>query len=155
MRRSLATFTLSSICFLSLAACASGPNSAMLMKGISPEDTEKTQLLGQMRSASDSVCVNFYNNSNKYLTASAGPNQSVGLLASLGATVLASVATGGIVGAGSSIGQIAAHQAAGTVASQGSRMVLGGLKGKDVKADRIEKVAQTAAGLGCPARIAA
>lgn len=150
MRRSLTTFALSSFCMVSIAACASAPKTSTLMTGISPDDVSKTYTAGQMRAATDPVCVNFYSNAKTYLAAANKPNQGKNMVTSLGLGILASVATGGMTGIGSGIGQMAARQTVSAVVTQGGRMALKGMESNSGPGKNIVKVAEE---LQCPVSI--
>jgi len=150
MARSFTAFALSAACFVSLSACASTPKSSTLMTGISPADVSKTYAAGQMRSETDPVCVNFYNNAQAYMVKANTPNRGKNMLTSLGIGILASVATGGIGGMTSGIGQIAAQQTVSTAINQGGRLAINGMSDKSGPGKNIIK---TATALSCPVNV--
>ncbi|WP_026942061.1 hypothetical protein [Hellea balneolensis] len=148
MTRSLSVLALSAVYCFGLSACATAPKSETLMTGISAADMSKTYAAGQMRAEDDPVCVNFYKNARTFATESNKPNAGTQFLTSLGISVLAGVATGGIASSGinSTVGQIAAQQVASTAVYQGSNLALSGAKKSGVQT----KISAAAEQINCP-----
>lgn len=149
MTRSLSALALSTVYLVSLTACATAPKSSTLMTGISTADATKPYAAGEMRSETDPVCVNFYKNAQSYITEANKPNPGKNFLTTLGISVLAGVATGGIASSGinSTVGQIAAQQVASTAIFSGSRLALQSI---DKTSGPGAKVAAAAEELHCP-----
>ncbi|MEP3891523.1 MAG: hypothetical protein ABJN69_13770 [Hellea sp.] len=149
MTRSLSALALSAVYLTTLTACATAPKSETLMTGISTADATKPYPAGQMRAETDPVCVNFYKNAQTYVTEANKPNPGKNFLTTLGISVLAGVATGGIATSGinSTVGQIAAQQVASTAIFQGSHLAL---KGMNKNSGPGAKIASAAAELHCP-----
>lgn len=154
MRRNITLYAIYAVSALSLSACATAPKAETLMAGISPADAAAPMAAGQMRSENDPVCVNFYDNAETYLAAANKPNHGKNFLTSVGISVLAGVATGGIASSGinSTVGQIAAQQATSTAIYQGSTLAL---KGMSAKSGPGAKVVKAAGELRCPINITA
>lgn len=148
MKRSLSALTLSSIYAIGLTACATAPKTETLMTGISPAVMAKPLAAGQMRVETDPVCVNFYKNARTFAAASNKPNPGGQFLKTVGISVLAGVATGGIVNSGinSTVGRIAAQQAASTAVYQGSNLALNGAKKSGIQS----KISAAAEEISCP-----
>lgn len=148
MTRSLSTLALAAVYGLSLTACATAPKAETLMTGISAAEMSKPMAEGQIRSESDPVCVNFYKNAQTYVAEANKPNPGGQFLKSLGISVLAGVATGGIASSGinSTVGQIAAQQVASTAVYQGSNLALNGAKKSGVQS----KISAAAEDISCP-----
>lgn len=147
MKRSLSALALSSIYLVSLSACATAPKAETLMTGISTAEASKAFADGELRAETDPVCVSFYKNAQVYAAEASKPNPGRNFLTTLGISVLAGVATGGIASSGinSTVGQIAAQQAASTAIFQGSNLALQGLnKGAGAK------IVSAAEELHCP-----
>ena len=148
MTRSLSALALSAVYCVGLSACATAPKSETLMTGISTADMAKPYADGQMRAESDPVCVNFYKNARTYATESNKPDPGGQFLKSVGISVLAGIATGGIASSGisSTVGQIAAQQATSTAIYQGSSLALQGSKKSGIQS----KVSTAAEQISCP-----
>ena len=148
MPRSLYAFTLSAVYLAGLTACATAPKTETLMAGIPPIATEKPLADGALRAETDPVCVNFYKNTATYVSEANKPNPGGQFLKTVGISVLAGVATGGIASSGinSTIGQIAAQQAASTAVFQGSNLALNGVKKSGVQS----KISAAAEQISCP-----
>ena len=148
MTRSLSALALSTVYLVGLTACATAPKAETLMAGISPAAMAKPLANGQLRAESDPVCVNFYRNAKTYVAQANKPNPGGQFLKSVGISVLAGVATGGIVNSGinSTVGRIAAQQAATTAVYQGSNLALNGAKKSGIQS----KVSAAAEDISCP-----
>lgn len=145
------TSVISSLVFVSLSACSSVPKSSTLMTGI-----DKTQLTqsapGTSRTATDPVCIRFYDNVKTYVAAANKPNHGRNFLTSLGVGVIASAATAGIVPSGlGTVGRVAASQAVNATVYAGSGMVLRGIKANSGQGT---KISEAAAEIGCPISLA-
>lgn len=147
MSRSLSALALSSVYLFGLTACATAPKAETLMAGISPTIT-KPLPDGQLRAETDPICMSFYKNAQTYIAASNKPNPGGQFLKSVGIGVLAGVATGGIASSGinSTVGQIAAQQAASNAVSQGSHLALQGSKKSSIQS----KISAAAEQISCP-----
>jgi len=148
MTRSLSALALSTIYIVGLTACATAPKSETLLTGISPTAMSKTFPDGQLRAETDPVCVNFYKNAQTFIAESNKPNPGGNFLKTVGISVLAGVATGGIASSGisSTVGQIAAQQAASTAVFQGSSLALNGAKKSGIQS----KITAAAEEISCP-----
>lgn len=148
MNRALSTITLSSAFMMGLTACATAPKAETLMTGISPTAISKPLPAGQMRAETDPICVNFYKNSRTFIAESNKPDPGGNFLKTVGIGVLAGVATGGIATSGinSTVGRIAAAQAANTAVHQGSNLALQGAKKSSIQA----KISKAAEQISCP-----
>lgn len=148
MTRSLYALAISAVYCIGLSACATAPKAETLMTGISAADMSKPMAEGQMRAESDPVCVNFYKNAQTYVAEANKPDPGGQFLKTLGISVLAGVATGGIATSGinSTVGQIAAQQVASTAVFQGSNLALNGAKKSGVQS----KISTAAEQVGCP-----
>ena len=151
MRRSLSAIALSTLYIATLSACATAPKAETLMTGISTADAAKQIAPGQLRAESDPICVSFYDNARTYIAEANKPNPGKNFLTSVGISVLAGIASGGIASSGinSTVGQIAAQQATSTAIYQGSNLALQGTNKKTTST-----VIQTAENLGCPVNFA-
>ncbi len=149
MRRILTTTAISSFYLLSLTACVTAPNASTLMTGIDGAELSTTLAPGEMRKAEDPVCVNFYKNAQNYAAQANRPNQGRNFLTTLGISILAGVASGGIASSGinSTVGQIAAQQAASSAIYQGGTMAVQGMGKSNGPAAKIVAAADQ---LGCP-----
>jgi len=150
MRRSL-TLLLTSAVALSLSACASVPSQTQLMSGI--DKTQLTQTAAKTRSATDPVCVDFYNNVVEYQKKAQASKGSQNFLARLGLNVAAALLTQQIIptGIASETGRIATQVAAGSAVSQGTNIALRELNSTN-RADA--KIIEVASEIGCPVNIA-
>ena len=148
MSRSLSTLAISTALIIGLSACATAPKTETLMTGISPKAMSTTLPAGQMRAETDPVCASFYKNAQTYIAASNKPNPGGQFLKTVGISVLAGVATGGIASSGisSTVGQIAAQQAASAAVFQGSNLALNGAKKSSVQS----KISTAAEQISCP-----
>jgi len=148
MTRSLSALALSTVYLVSLTACATAPKAETLMAGIPATETAKPHAEGEMRDAADPVCVSFYKNARTYAAEANKPNPGGQFLKTLGISVLAGVATGGIASSGinSTVGQIAAQQAANSAIYQGSNLALNGAKKSGVQS----KISDAAEEISCP-----
>ncbi|MEP1229848.1 MAG: hypothetical protein ABJG88_04170 [Litorimonas sp.] len=139
---------------LALSACASTPPAKNLLNGISQADlnAKPTSVdVNGLRSASDPVCVQFYQNSVEFAQASGKPNVFGQILTATGVSVLASVATNGLLGGGSnSVGDIAARSATSQLIFTGSSAALTGLNASRGPDKKIIAKAET---LKCPVGI--
>lgn len=153
MLRNVSVFALSTACFIGLSACSTTPPASTLMTGISTADAAKVFPDGQLRAASDPVCVSFYNNARTYVTEASKPHAGNKFLTSLGVSVLSSIALGGIATSGidSQVGQIVANQTANTAIRQGSNIALAGIKKDSAGGAQIVAAAQE---LNCPVDLA-
>jgi hypothetical protein len=121
------------------------------MTGIDQTQLTKTAP-GVLRNPTDPVCVNFYDNVKTYVAAANKPNPGRNLMTSLGIGVLASVATAGIVPSSlGTVGRVAASQAVNTTVTQGTGMVLKGMKENSGPGVKIK---DAAAEIGCPLSLA-
>lgn len=133
-----------------LSACTTLPPAQdTLYSGLSQADINKSFPDGQGRSAADPVCVSFYANAQAYQSQVKPNGKGARFFTSVGLATLAGVAGAAVGGAGigSTVGQIAANQAASTAAYQGGALVVSGLKPSSQAARHI---ASTAEQLGCP-----
>lgn len=148
MTRSISALALSTVYIVGLTACATAPKSETLLTGISPTAMAKTFADGELRAETDPVCVNFYKNAQTYIAEANKPSAGGQLMKSLGISVLAGVVTGGIASSGisSTVGQIAAQQAANTAVFQGSSLALNGAKKSGIRS----KVSAAAEEINCP-----
>ena len=148
MSRSLSTLAISTAYIIGLSACATAPKTETLMTGIAAADIQKSLADGALRAETDPVCINFYKNAQTFIAASNKPNPGGQFLKTVGISVLAGVATGGIASSGisSTVGQIAAQQAASTAVFQGSNLALQGAKKSSVRT----KISTAAADISCP-----
>lgn len=148
MSRSLSTLAISTAYIIGLSACATAPKAETLMAGISPTAIAKPLADGQLRAESDPVCVNFYKNAQTFIAESNKPDPGGQFLKTLGVSVLAGVVTGGIAGSGisSTVGQIAAQQAASTAVYSGSTLALNGAKKSGIQS----KISAAAEEISCP-----
>lgn len=148
MTRSLSALALSSVYLIGLTACATAPKAETLMTGISPTAMSKPLAEGEMRLETDPVCMSFYENAQVYVAEANKPDPGGQFLKTLGISVLAGVATGGIASSGinSTVGQIAAQQVASTAVYQGSNLALNGAKKSGVQG----KVSAAAEQINCP-----
>lgn len=149
MLRSFSNFSLTAASIVLLAACASTPNKATLMTGISAADSAKTFSAGKMRLATDPVCETFYENAKTFAAASKSPGSGSRFLSTMGLTVLSSVASVAIPTAGisSTAGRVAVNSAARSAVSQGSRSTVAGIKKASAPGTKIAKAAEE---LNCP-----
>jgi len=147
MSHSLPALVLSAAYLVGLTACATAPKAETLMTGISPT-AAKPLPAGQLRAETDPICVSFYKNARTFIAESNKPDPGGQFLKSVGIGVLAGVATGGIATSGinSTVGQIAAQQAASTAVYQGSNLALSGAKKSNVQS----KVSAAAEQISCP-----
>ena len=145
MSRSLSALALSAGYLVSLTACASAPKAETLMTGIS---AAKPLADGALRAETDPICVDFYKNAQTFIAESNKPDPGGQFLKTLGVSVLAGVVTGGIAGSGinSTVGQIAAQQAANTAVYSGSSLALNGVKKSGVQS----KIKAAAEEISCP-----
>lgn len=148
MSRSLSTLAISTAFIIGLSACATAPKTETLMTGISPTAISKPLAAGQMRAETDPVCVNFYKNAQTFAAASNKTNPGGQFFKNVGISVLAGVATGGIINSGinSTVGRIAAQQAASTAVYQGSNLAINGAKKSGIQS----KVSTAAEQISCP-----
>lgn len=148
--RTLQSSLLVSLFTLSLVSCASVPQQDQLMAGI--DSSKISQGAVTKLTATDPVCVSFYNNVNEFQRQAQKSQGGKNFMSSLGLNVLASVATAGLVpaGIGSQVGRAAAYSAASSVTSQGSRIAIRELNSSD-RADA--KIIESAAQIGCPVAI--
>ena len=148
MTRALSALALSSVYLITLTACATAPKAETLMAGISPTAVSKPLPDGELRAETDPVCVSFYKNAQSYVTEANKPDPGGQFLKSLGISVLAGVATGGIASSGinSTVGQIAAQQAASTAIYQGSNLALQGNKKSSIQSN----ISAAAEQINCP-----
>ena len=148
MSRSLSALVLSAAYIMGLSACATAPKAETLTAGISPAVMAKPLADGQMRAETDPVCVSFYKNASTYVAEANKPNPGGQFLKSVGISVLAGVATGGIVNSGinSTVGRIAAQQATATAVYQGSNLALNGAKKSGIQS----KISDAAEQISCP-----
>lgn len=149
MSHKLSYLALSAACLIALSACSTTPPASTLLTGISTADAAKVFPAGQLRTATDPVCVNFYNNARTYVAEANKPHAGNQFLTSLGVSVLSGVALGGIASSGinSTVGQIVAAQTANTAIHQGSNIALAGLKKNSAGGSQI---IAAAAELNCP-----
>jgi len=141
------TTIVSALILVSVSACSTMPKSSTLMAGI--DETQLSQIApNTLRGASDPVCVNFYKNAQQFIAEANKPNPGRNFLTNLGVSVLAGVATAGVVPSGlSTVGQMAASQAVSSTVSQGSGLVLQGMK---QNSGATAKITEAAAEIGCP-----
>ena len=152
MRPDLKTSLVCSLAIVTLSACSSVPKSSTLLTGIDTTQLEKPAA-DTLRSETDPVCVNFYENVQTYIAAANKPNSGGNFLTSLGIGIVASVATAGIVPAGlGTVGQTAANMAVHSTIRHGSGMVLQGIKPDSKIGERIFEAADE---IGCPVAIGA
>jgi len=148
MTRSLSALALSTAYLVGLTACATAPKAETLMAGISPTAVAKPLADGQLRPETDPICVSFYKNAQTYIAESNKPDPGGNFLKSVGISVLAGVATGGIATSGisSTVGQIAAQQATSAAIYQGSNLALQGSKKSGIQS----KISAAAEQVSCP-----
>ena len=151
MAADLKTSLIVPLLFVSLSACSSVPKSSTLTTGI-----DKTQLAqnasGTLRSQSDPICIQFYDNVETYIAAANKPNSGGKFLTSLGLGMAASIATAGIIPAGMGrVGQAAASTAVSSTVRQGGGLVLQGIKPSSATGT---KISEAAAEIGCPLQLA-
>jgi hypothetical protein len=148
MSRSFPALALSALSVFAISACATAPKSETLLTGISPTAMSKTLPAGQLRAETDPVCVDFYKNARTYTAAANKPNPGGQFLTSVGISVLAGMATGGIVNSGitNPVGRIAAQQATSTAVYQGSNLALRGAKKSGIQS----KISEAAEQVSCP-----
>ncbi len=146
MRLIPSTLLVSTLAF-TLASCASVPRQDQLLTGI--DATKLAQGSVTKLSATDTTCVDFYNNVTEFQKQAQKSKGGQNFLASLGLNVVAAVATQGIIPAGitSTAGRVAVASAASSVTSQGTRIALRELNSSD-RADA--KIIEVAGQIGCP-----
>ena len=133
---------------LMLSACAT--SSSTLLSGIDRDALAQSSSTSAAvaRKAADPVCVQFYENAVTYSREARQPNQGAQILAASGLSVLASVATGGLLGGlGAGVGGVAARQAASQLIFQGGGAAISGLNSGD-KVDA--RIIEAAGEIGCP-----
>ena len=147
----IAAFTASAI---ALSACATTPPSSTLLNGITQADLDAKPTsvdVNGLRVASDPVCTQFYQNSVQFAQAAGRPNPFGQILTATGVSVLASVATNGLLSSGSnSVGDIAARSATSQLIFAGSNAALSGLnasRGPD------RKIIAQAEKINCPVNL--
>lgn len=138
----------------SLAACTSTPPAQTLLNGVSASDlAAKPEFVdvNGLRAASDPVCTQFYANAVNFSKAASKPNPGGQILAATGLSVLASVATNGILGGlGAGVGGVAAQTAANQLIYTGGNAALSGLsatRGPD------KVIINKAAEINCPVTV--
>ena len=148
MTRSLSALALSTAYIVGLTACATAPKAETLTAGLSPTAIAKPLPDGQLRAETDPICVGFYENTKTFIAESNKPDPGGNFLKTLGISVLAGVATGGVASSGinSTVGRIAAAQVASTAVYQGSNFALSGVKKSGVQG----KISAAAAEVSCP-----
>jgi len=137
-----------------MSACSTTPPSSTLLTGISTSDIAakpaNIDVNGQ-RLASDPVCQSFYANAVSFSRAASQPNTGGRILAATGLSVLASVATNGILGGvGTGVGGVAAQTAASQLIFTGGNAALSGLnasRGPD------KRIIEKAAEINCPVSV--
>ncbi len=137
-----------------LMACSTTPPSATLLTGLQASDIEakpaNLDVNGQ-RLASDPVCQGFYANAVNFSKAANRPNPGGRVLAATGLSVLAAVATNGILGGvGTGVGGVAAQTAASQLIFTGGDAAISGLnasRGPD------KKIIEKAAEINCPVSV--
>ncbi len=149
MLRSLSKISLSAVCAVTLAACASTPSSSTLLTGISPTEAAKSFPAGQSRLATDPVCETFYANTKTFIAESKQPGTGSRFFSNLGLSVLSGVATASLPTAGitNTAGRIAAQRAASSAISQGGRLTVNEVKKSSAPGAKIAKMAEE---LNCP-----
>jgi len=136
-----------------LSACASTPPTRNLLNGISAAELASAPSnvdVNGLRAATDPICVQFYENAVGFAQASGKPNAFGQILTATGVSVLASVATNGLIGGGSGVGDIAARSATSQLIFAGSSTALSGLnasRGPD------RKIIAQAEALKCPVNL--
>jgi len=138
-----------------LTACSTTPPSSTLLNGISAADIAAKPSnvdVNGLRAASDPVCQTFYANSVTFAKAASRPSPGGQILAATGISVLASVATNGLLGGvGNSVGGIAAQTATSQLIYSGGNVALSGLNASRTGDKRIiEKAAE----INCPVNLA-
>jgi len=136
---------------LMLTACAT--SSSTLLTGIDSDAIAQSADASSKvtRSAADPVCSQFYDNAVTYSKEARKPNPGGQILASTGIGVLASVATGGLLGGlGTGVGGVAARQATSQIIRQSGGTAIAGLNSND-KIDA--KIIEAADKLGCPVQL--
>lgn len=139
---------------LSLASCASVPQQSQLLTGIDQTVLSASAKSSPVqRTASDAVCVDFYENVNSFYAQAQKSQGGKNFFSAIGLNVAASVLTAGLIppGISSTAGRVAVGSAIGSATSQGSRIALRQLNSSD-RADA--KIIETAAEIGCPVNIA-
>jgi len=139
---------------MALSACATTPPTSTLLNGITQADLNAKPAsvdVNGLRAANDPVCAQFYQNSVQFAQAAGRPNPFGQILTATGVSVLASVATNGLLGGGSnSVGDIAARSATSQLIFTGSSAALSGLnasRGPD------KKIIAQAAEIKCPVNL--
>lgn len=131
-----------------VSACAT--SSSTLLTGIDRDLAVSSTSTGTpvTRTASDPVCEQFYRNAVTYSQEARKPNAGGQILASTGLGVLATLATGGLLGGlGSGVGGLAVRQATSQLIFNGGGAALSGLN----SADKIDaRIIEAANDLGCP-----
>ena len=133
---------------LMLTACAT--SSGTLLNGIDSDAITQSADASAVtaRTASDPVCVQFYENAVQYAAEARKPNPGGQILASTGLSVLASMATGGLLGGlGAGVGGLAARQVTSQLIFQGGGAAISGLNSGNKIDARIISAAED---LGCP-----
>lgn len=135
---------------LMLNACAT--SSSTLLTGIDRDLVTPSASTSApvVRTAADPVCEQFYKNAVTYATEARKPNPAGQVFAQTGLGVLATVATGGLLGGlGTGVGGIAARQAASQLIFNGGGTALAGLN----SANKIDaRIIEAANDLGCPVK---
>jgi len=134
-----------------LSACASTPTPNKLFAGIDDAALKAPVAPASGRTASDPVCVKFYQNTQTYLQKAANPSGVSQFLTQVGVGVLAGVATQGIgASIGSTAGRVAVQSAASSAIYSGSGLALRELS-KNKAADA--KIIALAEQIGCPVAV--
>lgn len=138
---------------LTLAACASMPQQDQLLANIDPSALQTApQAAPIKRATTDPVCVEFYENVNRfYAQAQKSPGEK-SFLGAVGINVVSAVITQGLIPSGisSTAGRVAMGSAINTATSQGSQIALRELKSSN-RADA--RIIEVAAEIGCPVNI--
>lgn len=148
-----ASLVLLSALSLSLASCASVPQQDQLLTGIDQTAfSANAKTAPVQRTASDAVCVEFYENVNNFYAQAQKSQGGKNFFSAIGLNVAASVLTAGLIPSGisSTAGRVAVGSAIGSATSQGSQIALRELNSSD-RADA--KIIETAAEIGCPVNI--
>lgn len=137
---------------LLVSACATTPPASSLMAGINAADAAKSSpSAGTLRAADDPVCEQFYENALQFSQAANQPNPAGKFFASTGVSVVAAVATNGILGGlGNSLADVALRSATSEIVLAGSNTALSGLNNTRAP-DRM--IIKQAGEIGCPVQV--
>jgi hypothetical protein len=134
-----------------LSACASTPTPDKLFAGIDDAALKTPVSPTSARTATDPVCVKFYENTRAYLQKASKPSGVGQFFTQVGVGVLAGVATQGLAsGIGSTAGRIAVGSAANSAVYAGSGVALRKLSENKAGDAKIIDMAKQ---IGCPVAV--